>query len=396
MLRYNNYSGYEALRPGAACVYLGEGDRFMKRIFAFFTIFLLLALCLRQGAPAASGPPAVSSLRTATLLAAGDNLIHDTLYLQAQDRAGPGGYDFRPVYQAIADRVAGADIAVLNQEAPIASDAAPVASYPRFCSPTQLGDQLIQLGFDVFFCANNHVFDQGTAGARAQLDYFRQKGVLSPGLSTGDDDGISLLERNGIRFAFLAYTYGVNVSPEGDEPHVVLFSQEEIIRRQVELARRQADVVVVSAHWGAEGSTEVTHGQRELAQKLSGWGADIILGSHPHVLQTLETLERADGGRTLVAYSLGNLVSHQTEPSHLVGGLLSVTVTVGEGGTVRTDARLCPVITHYGERGQDVRILPLEAYSAQLAQSHGARAEGFSLPYVRRLLESVVPQPYSD
>lgn len=102
--------------------------------------------------------------RPITILGVGDNLIHDGIYKQANRRAGGTGYDFSPVYERVAPYIQQADVAVINQETPLAGDILPLSGYPRFNSPAELGDELVKIGFDVINHANNHILDQGEQG----------------------------------------------------------------------------------------------------------------------------------------------------------------------------------------------------------------------------------------
>lgn len=336
---------------------------------------------------------------SATLLAAGDNLIHNTIYAQAERRATTGQYDFLPVYETVAGEIAEADIAFINQETILGSDAAPVSSYPQFCSPTQLGDQLISMGFDVFTHSNNHVFDVGEAGAAAALEYWaRQEDVIQTGLFQEGESTVRTVEQNGITFAFVAFTYGTNglSLPEGSPYYIILADDYPVIREQVELAKEAGDVVVASIHWGIEGSAEVSDKQREIANYLAEWGVDIIIGTHPHVLQPIEVIKQADGRETFCVYSLGNFVSHQSKPANMIGGLLKATVTVDpETGAVKTQGRFVPTITQYEAGGANVRIIPFRDYTPVLAGAHGINGkEPFTYEYIQTYLEEIIGTEY--
>lgn len=354
-----------------------------------------------SSAPSASSPaePALSSVPAAqiTLLAAGDNLIHDTIYRQAVHHSGGEGYNFRPVYAYAAELVAGADVAVINQETVLASDVAPVAGFPLFCSPIQLGEQLAEIGFDVFFLANNHAYDQGAEGVRASLDFWdTQEDVLTAGAyrDAQERESIPTLEVRGIRVAFLACTQTTNglTLDEDASEGVVLLSQEEFLRRQLERAREEADLVVLSVHWGEEDAGLPSREQQDTAKRLVSWGADLILGTHPHVLQPCEEIPHEDGSRALVIYSLGNFVSAQEKPEELAGGLLEVSIRKEVGcRAVLESWRLIPTITHYGPGFRELRVIPLSDYPPELAREHGIRATfpDFSLKWLEDLYRNL-------
>ncbi|MCL2298773.1 MAG: CapA family protein, partial [Firmicutes bacterium] len=145
---------------------------------------------------------------------------------------------------------------------------------------------------------------------------------------------------------------------------------------------------------GVEDSQTVTDQQRALARKLIDWGADIILGHHPHVLQTMEFLEREDGSRGFVIYSLGNFLSGQAQAPNLIGGVVELTVTK-QGGEIAVDgARFHPVITHYGTGFSDVRLVAWPDYTPAMAAAHGVRGydSRFGYSYIENLLRRTVPE----
>ena len=355
------------------------------------------------GVPGFAGTAATEAVTAAPievkLMAVGDNLIHKPLIQQARARAGGGGYDFRACYEGVRALIAQADLAVINQESILASDVAAPSSYPMFCTPTQCGDAVYELGFRAVNTANNHVLDKGTKGILASLDYWAGKaGAVTFGSYRNEEDFNQprVLEADGITFAFAGATYGYNglQLPQGSELVLPLVEDEDRLRRAVEAGKQAADVMVVALHWGVEDSQTVTDQQRALARKLIDWGADIILGHHPHVLQTMEFLEREDGSRGFVIYSLGNFLSGQAQAPNLIGGVVELTVTK-QGGEIAVDgARFHPVITHYGTGFSDVRLVAWPDYTPAMAAAHGVRGydSRFGYSYIENLLRRTVPE----
>ncbi len=341
------------------------------------------------------------------ILGVGDNLIHDAIYNQASRRANGEGYDFSFVYQRVAEDIAAADVAVINQETILASEKFPPSNYPMFCTPVEMGDMLLTLGFDVVNQANNHSLDKGVEGIEAALDYWDSKevGVAAIGLYRNDEDlmNIRIVEANGIKTAHIGFTEMTNglVMPSDSPYRLVYASDRELLEKLVKKAKEEADVVVVSAHWGNENTSTVTQAQEELAQDLVNWGADIIFGNHAHAIQPLTLLTReSDGAQCPVIYAMGNFVSAQAYGINMVGGMLDVTMTKDfeTGKTTFTDMSFKPVVTHYGRGYTDITIYPLEAYSEELAASHGVRANtpGFSMEYIKSLITPNIPEEYLD
>lgn len=228
----------------------------------------------------------------ATLLAVGDNLIHDVIYWQAKT---DDGYDFFPAYQAVAPLIQQADLSFINQETPVVAENPP-ASYPLFNSPVQLADSLQQLGFDIVNLANNHMLDQHAAGLQSTLSLM-QEHFEPQGAVIGVNGAVPVVERNGIRFGFAAFTQHTNgiPLPQDKQEMITYTDQTERMQQQIEQLEQTADLTVVSVHWGEENSTTPTDYQRELAQQLTEWGADLIIGTHPHVLQPVEEITSPNG-----------------------------------------------------------------------------------------------------
>lgn len=342
------------------------------------------------------------------ILGAGDNLIHSTLYKQANARAGGGNdYDFSPVYERIASLVEAADVAVVNQETILAGDELEVSDYPNFCSPTQVGDQLIKIGFDVFTQGNNHVLDKGQKGMDAALRYWdkqKDKGIEAIGLYKNDEDmqNIRIVEREGIKTAHIGVTTMTNgiPMPKGTSNRLIMADDEELIQQLIEKAEGMADVVVVSVHWGNENTNTPTEEQKNLAKKMSDWGADIIFGNHAHTLQPVEYLEREDGTRSVVIYAMGNLVSAQSDPMNMIHGFLDVTVTKNfeTKETEITDVKLIPSVTHYDSGYKNNRLYLLSEYTEELASSHGVHDNYryFSLEYLQNLVTDTIDAQFLE
>ncbi|MBQ3049982.1 MAG: CapA family protein [Oscillospiraceae bacterium] len=330
---------------------------------------------------------------SAKLSAVGDNLIHDTLYNQALRRTGGEYYNFLPVYDNVAELIKTADIAVVNQETPM-SKSNPPSNYPMFNCPTDMAEQLVQLGFDVATIANNHMLDQGAAGLAETVELLRSVEGLSVAgayLDSSEWENIAVVEANGIKFAFLSYTQSTNgiPLPKGKEGMIIFTSNEAAIKQQIELAKQQADVVVVSAHWGVEYTHTPGKEQKELAAKLAEFGADIVIGHHPHVIQPYEWI---DG--TLVIYSLGNFVSAQNKPETMIGAMFNIDVELEKvSGRVKiSEPEIIPMITHYDAGNYNVRLYTLEQYSEELAAKHGivlSHKKQFSVEFIRATLKEV-------
>ena len=183
---------------------------------------------------------------------------------------------------------------------------------------------------------------------------------------------------NGVTIGYLSYTEMTNglPTPSGSEYGVVYLDQRDVIEKQITDMRPNCDVLVVSCHWGVEGSHTVTDAQRETAQWLADQGADLIIGTHPHVTQTAQWLTGTNENKSFVAYSLGNFINAQDMPDNMIGAILDVTFqkTTAADGTVTVEIQnpvLHPVITQYEPHYANIRVYLYKDYTDELGAAHG-------------------------
>lgn len=343
------------------------------------------------------------------ILGVGDNLIHTGIFLQASQRATDGGYDFQFTYENVADIIASADIASINQET-VMSGGTP-STYPLFNSPQELGTHLADIGFDVINLSNNHMFDKGESGLQNTINFLSTLDVVVTGAYDGEDAylDIPVLERDGITFAFVSATQPTNglslpsesnlVAPliEDDGGAVASNPQVQEFLAQIQRAAEVADVVVANVHWGSEYSYTPSSFQTQVAQLMADAGADIIYGHHPHVIQPIEYLTCEDGRQTIVCYSLGNFISCQDQGARMVGGMVDVEVIKEYDGSITLgDVVFSPIITHYGSNYANVTTYPYADYTPELALSHGVRSNtpSFSYDFIYDLVTDIIDQTF--
>lgn len=257
------------------------------------------------------------------LFMVGDALLHGAVNYAAST---PEGYDYSGMLDSLLPILSGYDLKYYNQETILGGDDLGISSYPRFNTPQAFGDYMIDdLGFNMVSLANNHALDMGEDGIQNSLAYWQQKKVFLAGCneSAQAEQMIDVYELNNISFAFLSYTYGTNglVAPQGKE-YLVNVYDEETLKNDVSKAKEMADVVIVSMHWGEEYQHDPSDEQQRLAKLIADSGADIIIGSHPHVIQPVVWIDD-----TIVYYSLGNLISAQDSLPSLIGMMGSVKIT---------------------------------------------------------------------
>ena len=391
-----------------------------------------LALCIGLGgfrpgrAPVSAepeAPPHVSSLpaepepepepqpvvETVRFSATGDNLIHSKIYQQAAARAvGDAAYSFDYCYANLVPFYSDFDVNWINQETLCTDELAP-STYPCFSTPGDCARALYRAGFRVFSLSNNHTYDKGASGIAATLRFWASMpaDVVTTGLWRGEADygTIPLHTVNGVTIAYLSYTEHTNGIPRSSamEANVLYTSQTDVIEQQVRQAAQLADFVVVGVHWGVEDSHTITGAQRTLAQQLADWGADVIVGTHPHVLQNAGWLTAEDGRLVFAAYSLGNFLSTQSKKDQLIGAVLTLRLqkTTSPDGAVQLevlDPQLHPTVTHYGAGKSDVRTYLYRDYTPELAAAHGVRANDsdFSYDYIRAVAQQYIDPAFLD
>ncbi len=336
-----------------------------------------------------------------SFVAAGDNLIHPNIYIDAYSRGNEQKrYDFLPMYADVASIVAEADIAFINQETVMAGEAYGYSGYPCFNSPNQLGLDLITLGFDVVNIANNHMLDMGTQGLASTIEFWNDLDVLMLGGYLNEEDSKTLrtLECDGITIAFLSYTLSTNGIVKSSSSDIVIpYIDDELILSDIANAREKCDVLVVSMHWGDENTQSVNSEQYRLASLISNAGADVILGHHSHTLQPIEWIEREDGKRTLCIYSLGNFVEGMAYPVNQVGGFLSFSIrSDGNGGLAVEEPCFIPTVFYYGMDWYDTHLYLLEDYTEEIAKSHGVAISGYTLTpdSARKFVTNVISEEF--
>lgn len=334
--------------------------------------------------------------KTARMMCAGDNLIHRSIYAQAKERADGDGYDFSYSYSGIKDIIALSDIAFINQETIIDPESEP-SSYPLFNSPEELLDEMIDVRFDVFNQSTNHTMDQKLDGALNDIELFRSKeNILLTGLYKTREDMLKpqVREVNGIKISFVGFTEFLNglVVPKDSDLGLVYltdtrYTKEEIystMKQMIDNAKSVSDVVCVSMHWQTEDITAPDQSQKEITAKLLEFGADVIIGTGPHVLQPIEFMQNGDGEDALVIWSLGNIISCQNKKNNMLAGIADIAFEkdLATGKTKVSSVQLIPTVTHYNSGFKNVRIIPLADYNEELASQHGVESSSFSYSYI--------------
>ena len=314
------------------------------------------------------------NLKTVKLLAVGDDLIHSGIFKSGLQ--SDGTYNFDHLYENVKDEISAADLAIVNQETIFTYNRNDYSGYPCFAGPVEIGDALVDAGFDVVTHATNHTFDRNVQGILDTMDFWKTNHpditVLGVHESQEDADTIKTVECNGITFAMLNYTYGLNgFTLPDDQPYLVDILDKEKVARDIARAKEISDCVVFFLHCGVEYTYDPSAETKDWVQFLLENGVDITIASHPHVLEPYAMLTGEDGHEMLVYYSMGNFISTQDEYPRLIGGMAEITVQLkGQGDSAQlsvVDYGLEPLYTHYNHNTGVYTVYKFSDYTDDLA-----------------------------
>lgn len=336
-----------------------------------------------------------------TLVMVGDILLHTPVAKSGVQE--DGNYDFHAIFENVKDEIEAADIALVNQEVIIGGAELGITGYPSFNAPYELGDALVDAGFDVILHATNHTLDKGRKGVTNCLSFWEDSypeiAVLGiNGSSEAQDNNIFVYEQEGIRIAVLNYTYGTNgiPMPQG-MPYAVNLLDEKKVAADIEKAQALADFIIVCPHWGTEYRLTPSAEQERWTRIFLENGVDLVIGTHPHVIEPVEWVQDDDGNGMLVYYSLGNFVNWTSSSgegiaNRMVGGMAEVTIARDEdGGVAVKDYSIEPLVCHLEKGANGVTTYLLSDYTDEMASQNAiiAQDSAFSREYCQRLCEKV-------
>ena len=317
-----------------------------------------------------------SGVKTARVVANGDILCHDALYYTA--KKSDGGYDFNPFFEYVKPWIEGADLAIGDYEGTI-SDKHPLGGYPLFNAPIEIVDTMKDLGYDVVDLAHNHILDTGLYGLKYTNKVFKDRGLDVVGVHVDkkrSEDKILIKEVNGIKIAILAYAYGyngmeANLTAEEHNNYLADLNEEKM-KEEIQRAEKEADITIVMPQMGVEYRLQPTEEQKVLYRKMIDWGADVIFGGHPHVIEPAETVEK-DGDKKFIIYSMGNFISNQRMermdnkwPER--GLLMDVTFEKNNGKTIIKTVKAHPTLVYSKLNGRNMNGIALYDYKVMVLE----------------------------
>lgn len=267
---------------------------------------------------------AETTVKSIRLVAMGDMLAHDSV---VDGATTADGYDFTQYFELIRPAIDTADIVFCNPESPVAGTTLGVSGYPSFNAPEEFARDLSSVGCNMINLATNHINDKGQAGIDASRTIWESLDATwlhGANRDQQQQEAVSVATVNGVRVGFVAFADFSN-SPPTYGYSLNRYDDTALVERTMAAVLSQSDIVVVSAHWGDEGSVVPNEEQKSIARRFTELGADIIIGTGPHVLQPVETVVAGDN-QALVWYSIGNALSSQLEVNELTGIVAQMTI----------------------------------------------------------------------
>jgi poly-gamma-glutamate synthesis protein (capsule biosynthesis protein) len=314
--------------------------------------------------PALGSVPLASSEETITITATGDILMHNTVI--ASGKQGDT-YNYNHLFAPIKHLIEEGDYSSINLESAIAGPTTGYTGYPVFNSPDDIANALKNSGFDLVVTASNHTLDRGYHGALRTLDVLRQAGLDTTGTFKTPEEKSNFLIKDirGVKVGYLAYSYDTNGIPlPKDKPYFYNLLDRDKIISDISALRPNVDLLVLVLHWGVEYSPYPTEQQRKLAAEFFQKGADVILGSHPHVIQPMETMQ-INGKDKFVIYSMGNSMGNQNGVERNSGVIIKLQFTknLSQGETRLSGVEFTPTYIHpyYINERRMFRVVPIEA-----------------------------------
>lgn len=323
------------------------------------------------------------------------------------------GYDKDSYFAHVKKYFEDDDLSVGNMEVVIGNDGMKVSgdNY-NFCAPHYIGELVASLDMQVLSTANNHTFDRGVEGINSTLDFFDRTDIVTVGTYRSEEDRSTsrIVEKNGIKFGFLAYTLSTNqIVPaqyrnlvglyRNPETRKVTDEYKKLIAKEMSALRPQVDVLIVMMHWGTEFTFEPNSEQKEMARFLNENGADIVYGSHSHSVQLVEFIGYEH--KTLVYYSLGNFASQDDDiartpkgqetfdNAYQVGLLSQFTVKLNNGKVEISDLSNHLIVNHLNYDMKKFALVPLEQYDEFYEKTHFRYSLGFNRDFINGLYDVV-------
>lgn len=345
------------------------------------------------------------------------SFIGDLLYEQPYYDWIGSNYDDRGYYELVKPYFTNDDLTLANMEVPIGGKQLGVSGTGySFNAPNEIGKQVIDMGVDIVNLANNHANDAGIKGRNNTLNFFKANNILTTGIyaSKKERQQIPTKTINDITFSFLGYTYKTN-KPDYQNQDLIGYyrnldtmkldnEHKEIIKQEVEQAKKLSDIIIVSVHWGNEFTYTINEEQKELANYLNELGVDVIIGHHSHCIQPIEWLEN-DDHKTLVVYSLGSFISADNQVTRAskefanaynVSMILQMNFEKNDKITAIKNISYIPIINYYDQNLENFKLVPLDQYNQKLETTHNRYTKGLTKDFVSNSFNAVIDKHFNS
>lgn len=361
-------------------------------------IFLMFVMSLSGTLQLKAATNIQTENATVTVRMVGDILLHDGVNKACKT---DDGYDYNVLFNNVRELIESADIAIVNQEVVIGGLELGVSGYPCFNAPYEVADALYNAGFDVICHGTNHALDKGKKGIINCLNNWRNKypsvKVLGIYDNEMDYEEVYITEVKGIRIAILNYTYGTNgISMPSGMPYAVALLKEDKIMKDIAYAEENADFTIVCPHWGDEYRLSANSYQEKLAMQMTQMGADLIIGTHPHVIEPIEQIVASNGNTSICYYSIGNFVNWTSGrgkniSNRMIGGMSETIISKSNNRAYIKEYDVIPLVCHLEERQNGVTTYLLSDYTEELSLQNAIRKQdsNFSEEYCRELVDKI-------
>lgn len=335
-----------------------------------------------------------------SLVMVGDVLLHTSV--SNSGLMEDGSYNYSHLFRNVRNDIEEADLALVNQEVILGGTELGLSGYPAFNGAYEVGDALVEAGFDVVLHATNHALDKGRRGILNCINYWRTShpdmGVIGINESQEEQNNVYVREVNGIKVAILNYTYGTNgISLPSDMPYCVNLLDGGKIAKDMEIAKQISDFIIVCPHWETEYTHNETAEQEKWAEYFTELGANLIIGTHPHVIEPVKWVESSNGNRALVYYSIGNFINATSDygrgvADRMIGAMANVIIARDADWNIYIkDYSVSPLVTQMLSGKGQITTYKLSDYSEELAAQNEIilRDSVFSLQYCKELCDSV-------
>ena len=304
--------------------------------------------------------------KTMSLVMVGDVLTHDSVLADAK---GPDGtYDFSKMFTYIKPIIKDYDLKYVNEESIIGDPSLGYSGYPGFNAPEAIGDNLIDLGFNLIGLANNHAMDKGEKSILNSNNYWKGKNVITAGTYSSQEerDNIPTYEKNGIKYAFLSYTTVTNT--KAPKSYLLNMYSDEIAKKDIDSIKDKVDVIIVAMHWGEEYIVDPVNEQKNIAKYLSDLGVNLIIGTHPHIIEPVGYIND-----TLVIYSLGNFISGQSPMGidKIVGLMVGMDIIVKDNKVKFENLDYTLLYTYCTSNYKNYKVIPFDKLDDSTLKQYG-------------------------